>query len=1174
MSPIRPPLRGALAWAARLLAAACLLLAMPVPAATIDATPAERAWLATHPVIRVGVARQDWAPIEQFSAEGRYIGMSADMLELIARRVGATYEIRVERDADTLFAKVRAGDIDLVPSIGRTGGRERFMDFTQPYLETPVVMIARRDANGLSPEATLEGMTVAVEEGYAAAELVPQRYPRAKLLKVPTTADALRAVSEARADAYFGALAPAEYQVERGLLSNLSVRGPMPIDSGLRFGVSRQAAALAPLLDRAITSLSAEDRAAIVRRWAPVPLQLAPVATPLQLDAAQRAWLAAHPRLRIGYIADYAPLTERGPDGRMQGLFADKFDLLARRLGVGIETPRALTLAELQRALATREIDLALGLSRSAEREEFARFAGPLLTTATVAVTRSEGDFFHEPGQYLGKVVAMKRGHFLVPRLARNYPGIHVIEFDTLEQALDAVARGEAEASFNDLTSVAPRLAKDYAGVLKVAGSWVEAPSEVHIAVRSDWPELVSLLGLALDSLTPAEVHELNERWLVPKYRFVLPWQKLLSVGLPILAVLGLVIGIIVVWNRRLQREVARRQASEAALAEARDAALDSADRKAAFLAALSHEMRTPMNGVTGMVDALAHGRLDENQHYQLGVVARSARVALSILNDALDFARIEAGRLSLDPKPTDVRALAEDVASLFAPMAAERGLALQLSIAPQVPPLVLDGLRVRQVMANLVSNAIRYTERGAVRLKLSAAPLTTRRWRLIVEVEDSGPGIPDSERHRLFQPFEPLGGPGSPGTGLGLAICRALTDAMCGRLDYAAGGHGGSLFSFTVEADAAMLASADERSFVGVCVRIAVADAFWRQEGEAWLRNWGAHVVTPEARDFSQITLSDGAPALEGQPCVRLTRDVGGVIRSLRAGVVELAAEPLLPSRLQQALGRALDPAPLRAVEPLAAPNANRVVLVVDDEPLNLRVAKELLSLLGFDAQLVGESQAGFEAFCTGTYCAVLLDYRMPGEDGISLAARMRQRERLRGLPRTPIAAVTADGSETTASACAAAGMDNVVLKPLTLETLHAALTQLGCNPAMPPQGLVAEEVHDEEAEPLAHLAALLGSTERAHGIAQGFVTASAEDLVALREKLDIEDLEAVRFLAHRIKGGARNAGFDRVGTAAAELESAAKAGDAAATRRLTVPLGRALERLRVRLAEIEPSV
>ncbi|GAA5174399.1 transporter substrate-binding domain-containing protein [Niveibacterium umoris] len=1158
-------------------AALCALAAFGLPAlaAPVDAMPAERAWLAAHPVVRVGVARQDWTPIEQFSPEGRYTGMSADMLDLIARRIGMTYEIQVERDAATLFAKLRAGEIDVVPTIGRTGARERYMAFSQPYLDTPVVMVARSDASGLTPDAALEGRTVAVEEGFAAAELVPQRYPRARLLKLPDTAAALRAVAEGRADAYFGALAPAQYVVERDLLANLAVRGPIQIDSGLRLGVGLHASALAPLLDRAIASLDAGERDAVVRRWAPVALQLAPVAVPLQLDAAQRAWLSAHPRLRVGYIADYAPFTERAADGSMRGLFADKLDLIARRLGVGIDPPRAFTLAQLQRALAAREIDIALGLSRSVEREEYARFVGPLLTTATVAVTRAEGDFFHDPGQYLGKPVAMKRGHFLVPRLGRNYPGIRILEFATLDQALDAVARGEAEASFNDLATVAPRLAERYAGVLKVAGSWVDAPSEVHFAVRSDWPELATVLRLANDSLTPAENHALAERWLVPKYRFEVPWQKVMVVALPVLAALVLVIGIVIVWNRRLRSEVERRTASERALAEARDAALDSADRKAAFLAALSHEMRTPMNGVTGMVDALAHTPLDENQHFQLGVVSRSAHVALSILNDALDLARIEAGRFALDQKPSDVRALAEDVAALFAPMAAERGLALQLSCAPQLPPLVLDGLRVRQVIANLVSNAIRYTERGSVRIKLDGAPLTTRRWRLRLEVEDSGRGIPESERYRLFQPFEALGGPGSPGTGLGLAICRALADAMGGTLEYARGENGGSRFEFALEADSALLASSDERAFVGICVRVVIADPFWRAECEAWLRNWGAHPVGPDAREFSQLTLSDGAPPLPGQPCVTLQRDPGGSVRGGKGGRVVLAAEPLLPSRLHQALSKALDPTPVEA--PMAVAEAgqaapSRVVLVVDDEPLNLRVAKELLALMGFDAELAGESQAGFEAFCSRRFAAVLLDYRMPGEDGISLASRMRMRERHRGLDATPIAAVTADGSETTASACRAAGMDAVVLKPLTLETLHAALTQLGCAPAMPPQGLVTETLPDEDSNPLAHLAALLGSAERAHGIAIGFVTASAEDLRALREKLEIEDLEAVRFLAHRIKGGARNAGFERVGEAAAALEVAAKGGDAAASRRLTVPLGRALERLKARLDALDP--
>ncbi|MCX9157451.1 transporter substrate-binding domain-containing protein [Niveibacterium sp. 24ML] len=1166
-----------------LLAAACTG-GLPALAQTppLEPTAAERAWLETHPVVRVGVARQDWAPIEQFDASGRYVGMSAELVEQIARRSGITYEIHVERDAEALFAKVRAGEIDIVPSIGRTAGRERYMLFSQPYLDTPVVMITRRETTRLTPEATLEGSAVAVEGGFAADELVPQRYPKAKVQKFADTASALRAVSDGRADAYFGALAPASFVVERDLLSNLAVRGPVKLDTGLRLGIGRHAAALAPLLDRAIASIDSGTREQIVRRWMPVSLQLAAAPSPLQLDEAQRAWLAAHPRLRVGYIADYAPLTELGPDGRMHGMFADQIELLARRLGVGLETPRAFSLADLQRALAAREIDIALGLSRSPEREEFARFAGPMLTNATVAVARNDGALFRDPGQYNGKVLAMKRGHFLLPRLQRQYPGIQIVEYETLDLALDAVARGTADASLNDLTAVTAPLGERYAGVLRIVGSWVDAPSELHLAVRSDWPELVGLLKLALDSMTPAEKHELSQRWLVPKYRFVLPWTKLLSVGLPIVAVLGFIIWLVVMWNRRLAREVERRKVVEKALADARDAALDSADRKAAFLAALSHEVRTPMNGVIGMVDALIHSRLDENQRYQMGVVGRSASMALTILNDALDYARIEAGRFVLDPQVSDIRAMAEDVAALFAPMAVERGLRLQLFTAPQLPPLVLDGVRVRQLMANLLSNAIRYTEHGGVKLRIDGAPLTTRRWRLIIEIEDSGAGIAESDRHRLFHPFEPLGGPGAPGTGLGLAICRALSDAMGGRLEHSPGTLGGSRFTFTVEADAHLLASNDERSLVGICVRLAVSNKAWRSECEAWLRNWGAQVVSAEAREFSQITVSDGAAPLPAQAWVRLLRGgATGAVAAAREKCLTLSAEPLLPSRFLQTLNKALAPAapppaplaeaPSKAPSEAAAPGT-RKVLVVDDEPLNLRVAKDLLALMGFEVVLAGESQAGFEAFCSGSFAAILLDYRMPGEDGISLAARMRQRERSRGLVRTPIAAVTADGSETTASACLAAGMDTVLLKPLTLETLHATLSRLGCQPAMPPQGLMPEPEYDEEVEPLAHLAGLVGSMDRAHDIADGFVHASGEDLVELRDKLDVNDLEAVRFLAHRVKGGARNAGFTGVGAAAADLERSAKAGDVAATRRFTVSLTAALDRLAAELDRIKP--
>jgi hypothetical protein len=407
-----------------------------------------------------------------------------------------------------------------------------------------------------------------------------------------------------------------------------------------------------------------------------------------------------------------------------------------------------------------------------------------------------------------------------------------------------------------------------------------------------------------------------------------------------LLACLVIALGAALVWNRRLRAEVERRAEVEAQLAAARDNALAAADRLTGFLAALSHEIRTPMNGVTGLVDALSHSRLDVDQRYQLGVVARSARMALDILGDALDLAKAEAGRLTLETRPTDPRPLAEDVAALLAPLAAERGLALQLSISPLLPPLDIDGLRVRQIIANLVTNALRYTEQGFVRIRMTGAALSTRSWRLVVEIEDSGPGVPLAMRDKLFQPFQSSSGPGNPGgTGLGLAICKALADAMRGELDWELLGETGSRFRFSLETDALLIHSETDRPFASVGVRLICGDAFWRAEAGAWLRAWGARVLDAGSNEASQVTLSDGAAPQPNQPWVLMTRSSRATMNRSREGKVTLDAEPLLPGRLREALALALEPA-AQEVAPAPRATSGRKVLVVDDEPLNLRVA------------------------------------------------------------------------------------------------------------------------------------------------------------------------------------------------------------------------------------------
>ncbi|WP_341677581.1 transporter substrate-binding domain-containing protein [Niveibacterium sp. SC-1] len=1160
-------MRGIRILAARALGLLAGVLLVVTLARAVEPSAAERAWLLQHPVVKVGVSRQAWSPVESIDAEGRYVGVSADYLARLMQDTGLRYEIHVEPDFTTVLAKLRKGELDLAPSAAMTAKRERFLHFTSPYLASRPVLISRKDLSDIDANASLAGRRIAVEQGFPIEDALGRLYPAAQPVRVIDTRAALRALAEGRVDAYVGLLAPAAWVIEHDMLSNLSVRGPVELDDGLRFAVRADARPLADLLNRSIAGMPQAQRDEILRRWTPVPVQLNEVAAPLALGDAAQAWIATHPSVRVGYIADYAPLAERAPDGSMRGLFRDQLDLLARRLGLRVGSLRAYSLAGLQTALREGEIDVAFGLSVSPQREQYAQFVGPLLVTPTVAISRADGAFFHDPAQYVGQRLAIKRGYFLEARLQRAYPGIRLQTHERLEEVLAAVAHGDADAAFTDLSAAVPALSGEYAGVLKVAGTWLDAPSEVHIAVRKDWPELADLFRQALDSLSPSEQYHLRERWLVPRYSFDLPWRRLMLLALPVLGGLLVVFGAVVLWNRRLRAEIDRRRALQAELVAARDAALDAADRLTLFLGALSHEIRTPMNGVTGLVDALSHSPLDDEQRYQLGVVARSARMALEILGDSLDLARAEAGRLQLDPRPTDVRLLAEDVAAMLAPLAAERRLSFQLAVAPELPLLMLDGLRLRQIMANLLTNALRYTERGFVRLEVRGEALGERRWRLRVDVRDSGPGIPEAAQRQLFLPFQTIGAPSQRGTGLGLAISRAMCEAMGGTLELESAPGQGSCFRLGLETQQGP-DEAPAPQLDGVRVRLSVAAPTLRNECSAWLRHWGAQIIEVGGNASSDLTLSDGAAALPGQAWVLLVPElVVNTPAGSRDGCLRMPCQPLLPGRLLQAVRSVLAPAVVAEHAPSGVHVARRV-LVVDDEPLNLRVARELLALLGFEAVTAGDGQSGFDAFCAERFVAVLLDYRMPGEDGVSLAARMRRYEHSAGLAPSPIVAVTADSTESTASACLSAGMNSILLKPLTLATLHAQLTALGCAPRTPDGGLLVEE--SDSPDPLAHLAALLGSVDRARAIADGFVRSADSDRLALEGKLEAGDADGIRFLAHRIKGAARNAGFEQVGEAAADLENAARDHELVRCRALLPRLSHSLEHLRQRLGPL----
>ncbi len=515
--------------------------------------------------------------------------------------------------------------------------------------------------------------------------------------------------------------------------------------------------------------------------------------------------------------------------------------------------------------------------------------------------------------------------------------------------------------------------------------------------------------------------------------------------------------------GRDITARVEAVQALDAALGRAESASV----AKSRFLATVSHEMRTPLNGIIGMTDLMLGTGLNPEQQTYVEAVRASGKALLGLIDGILDFSRIEAGRLDLAAEPFDPAAVAEGVVELLAPRAQDRGLEIALDVGAEVPPMLVgDADRFRQILLNLAGNAIKFTERGGVGVALSYGA-----GGLAVSVADTGPGIPEERLPRLFEEFEQgedAAANRHEGTGLGLAITRRLATRMGGRVEAHSRLGAGSTFRAILPLPmAAAGGPAAEAPHLAGRRCLIVADSPFQAPylAGALSRHGGAALVVPglaEGLDALSGAAFDAviADRALGDAAVRQIAEAArgcGVGRSLvllspfdrrdfgspaAAGFDGYLVKPVRARSLVERLMAAPPAAP--AARPAAAPAATGSgprVLLAEDNPINTLLATRALERLGCT---VVHAPDGVEALAraadAGPFDLALIDVRMPRLDGHAVARQLRERE-AGGGARLALIALTANASREDEAEALAAGFDGFLAKPLDLKALPALL-------------------------------------------------------------------------------------------------------------------------------------
>jgi signal transduction histidine kinase/CheY-like chemotaxis protein/membrane-bound lytic murein transglycosylase MltF len=772
--------------------ASFIILVTSLISSELNLSKEEIEWIKNNPSVKFG-ADNEWPPFDFVDKNGNYAGLSSEYIKTIEQKSGLKIKVYPVVWSDALKS-AKSKEYDGLTCAVETENRKKYLRFSDAYLNVPMVIISRSKNRDIKSIDDLKGRVVSVNKDSYVHEWLKSKHPKVKLHLTKSNEESMEVVSVGKADAYIGNLAVSTYIINKYMINNLNVMSKVQgFNTSIGMAVDKDNEILFSIIQKSLKSITTQEDQEIKSRWRKV-FSLEEKSQVLKFSKKQQIWIDKHPTLRFVIDNYWEPIEYLSKkDGYHSGISSSYLEHFSKKTGIKFELIKTKTWSDSVNLINKREADLYTCVAKTDSREKVVNFSIPYLSMPQVFVTKHNVNYIEDIESLYGKKVVLVEGYYIVDLIKKEHPQIDILLVENISQALNAVTQNKAYAYIDILPIASNYIQKRGYSNLKISGV-TTYKSKFSMALRNDWDAIgVEVINKVLNSISQEEKSDIYNKWIDVKYDkeidYTIVWQ--------IIGVFLFFISGTLYWNRKLSIEVTKRKLAQEELfelnkklEEAKNIAVNANKAKSDFLSNMSHEIRTPMNAILGFAELLDKKIEDPKLNSFVKTIRSSGQTLLALINDILDLSKIESGKLVLVKSRVNIKKVCEETLSIFKLQAEQKGLELLLEVEGEMPKaLLLDQVRLNEILINLIGNALKFTEEGYIKVVLQVNEVYDRSSKVdfTIRVEDSGIGIAKSDQNNIFNIFEQTHNQDISkygGTGLGLAISRKLSKLMGGSLE------------------------------------------------------------------------------------------------------------------------------------------------------------------------------------------------------------------------------------------------------------------------------------------------------------------------------------------------------------------------------------------------------